>query len=323
MADARRAVIDVGTNSVKLLVADIKGRVVHPVLEAGNQTRLGKGFYDTHRLQPDAIRSTATAVAKFAEAARTNKAEHIRVFATSAARDALNADDLITAVDRAAGLKLEVISGEQEAEWAFRGATSDPKLSREPILLLDVGGGSTEFILGQGERVHLRHSFPLGAVRLMETIPHSDPPQAAELAATRDWLRNFLDRQVRPALGPALKHEVQLHARHHRVLLVGTGGAATVLARMQQQMSDYDRERIEAVRLTRKLVADWMDRLWTLSLAERKKIVGLPPERADVALTGSAIYESVMEAFAFAELRVTTRGLRFAAVLHPSATSAA
>jgi len=310
----RRAVIDVGTNSVKLLVADVAGRKVQPVFETGNQTRLGRGFYETRRLQPDTIARTARAIAEFADAARQLRAVHVRAFATSAARDAVNADELVAAVEHAAGLKLEVISGEQEAEWAFRGATSNPKLAREPILLIDVGGGSTELILGHGEHMHFRQSFSLGAVRLLETIPHSDPPKPAELAACRDWLANFLDRNVRPVLHVALQREQAAHAQHHRALLVGTGGAATVLARMEQQMTDYNRDQIEAVRLGHGRVREWVDWLWSLPLIERRKIAGLPAERADVALTGTATYEAVMQVLGFTELRVTTRGLRFAAV---------
>src|SRR5579863_277732 len=120
----RRAVIDVGTNSVKLLVADVEGDDVHPVLEESRQTRLGKNFYDTHRLQPDAVDQTAKAVAEFAQLARDKSSNSIRVFATSAARDAVNSDDLASAIAGASQLRLEIISGEQEAEWAFQGATS-------------------------------------------------------------------------------------------------------------------------------------------------------------------------------------------------------
>src|SRR5690349_9578739 len=111
----RRAVIDVGTNSVKLLVADVTGRHVEPVLEDGRQTRLGKGFYESHRLQPIAIAQTALAVSEFAKAATRLGAVTVRVIATSAARDAENADDLAATVTKACGLMLEVISGEQEA----------------------------------------------------------------------------------------------------------------------------------------------------------------------------------------------------------------
>jgi len=188
MVVVRRAVIDVGTNSIKLLVADVAGDV-RPVLEESKQTRLGRGFYNSHRLQAEPLANTAKAVAVFASKARDLGASSIRVIATSAARDAVNAAELVSAIQQASELKVEIISGEQEAEWAFQGATTDPALSREPLLLLDVGGGSSEFIVGQGEHKHFRHSFPLGTVRLLESFPHSDPPRPEELAACRHWLR--------------------------------------------------------------------------------------------------------------------------------------
>lgn len=310
MSTRRRAVVDIGTNSVKLLVADVGETDIVPVYEAAEQTRLGRGFYETHLLQPDAISDTAKAVAAFAIRARSLGAAHVRVFATSAARDAKNPDALREAVKHASGLDVEIISGEQEAEWAFRGVTSDPRLAHEPILLLDAGGGSTEFILGQGEHKHFRQSFPLGAVRLMEAIPHSDPPQASELAATRSWLREFLATQVVPQLELALARE----RSQGQLILVGTGGSASVLATMETGLGKFDRRKIEDARLSAARVRHWVERLWSLPLVERRQIRGLPAKRADVMLGGAAIYEAIMELFHFAELRVTTRGLRFAAV---------
>ena len=311
MEPVRRAVIDVGTNSIKLLVADVSGRDVRPVHEESRQTRLGKGFYETHRLQPETIACTAEAVWEFAEIARERNADSIRVIATSAARDAMNPGDLTTAIQRAADLKVEIISGEQEAEWAFQGVTTDTELAKAPLLLLDVGGGSTEFILGQGEHKHFARSFPLGTVRLMEKFPHSDPPTRGEFNACRDWIRDFLKDEVRPKLEPALRREN--HARE--VLLVGTGGTTSILARMEAKLDRYDRERIEATRLSRERIKSHRRRLWRLPLAERKEIVGLPKLRADVILTGVVIYEMVMAEFGFEQLRVSTRGLRFAAVM--------
>ena len=313
MSSTRRAVIDVGTNSVKLLVADVAGHDVRPVWEDSKQTRLGSGFYETRRLQPEPIAKTARAVAQFAGLAREVKALSIRVIATSAARDAVNPAELTTAIEAACGLQVEIISGEQEAEWAFHGVTTDPGLARQPLLLLDVGGGSTEFILGQGEHKHFRHSFPLGTVRLMEKIPHSDPPRPGELAACREWLGNFFTQEVRPKLEPAIRAEAG--RRTGTVQLVGTGGTASILARMEAGLEEYDRERIEATRLSRERLRRRVEQLWELPFIERQQIAGLPPKRADVILTGVAIYEAVMQQFDFRELRVSTRGLRFAAVM--------
>lgn len=315
MQPVRRAIIDVGTNSVKLLVADVTGHHVEPVWEGSRQTRLGTGFYETHLLQPQAICRTAAAVAKFAATARGWKAGSIRVIATSAARDAVNPEDLVSAIERDAGLNVEIISGDREAEWTFQGATSDPQLALHPLLLLDVGGGSTEFILGQGEHKHFQASVPLGTVRLLATLPHADPPGPEALAGCRQWLHEFLSGHVRPTLEPAMRSETTAPRVVGGLQLVGTGGTASILARMEAKLENFDRSRIESVRLSRERVRWHANHLWSLPLSSRQQIVGLPKNRADVILTGVAIYEAVMEEFGFSELRITTRGLRFAAVM--------
>jgi exopolyphosphatase/guanosine-5'-triphosphate,3'-diphosphate pyrophosphatase len=315
MAVIRRAVIDVGTNSVKLLVADVAGSEIHPVCEESKQTRLGQGFYETHRLLPEAIANTAQAVAAFVVQSQALQAQQLRVIATSAARDAVNAQDLIAAVERDSGQHLEIISGEQEADWAFLGITTDPALAQVPLLLLDVGGGSTEFILGCGAQKHFRQSFRLGTVRLLETIPHSDPPTREEFAETRQWVRDFIAEKVRPALAPALERETQLQAAQAPMLLVGTGGTTTILARMEAKLETFDRAVIENTRISRDRLRWHTENLWSMPLNRREGVVGLPRKRADVILTGMVIFEAVMEQFGFTELRVSTRGLRFAAVM--------
>lgn len=311
MATVRRAVIDVGTNSVKLLVADVTGNEVWPVHEESWQTRLGKGFYATHRLQPEPVARTAEAVQKFARIARENSAGSIRVIATSAARDAVNATDLTVAIEHASGLKTEIITGDREAEWAFQGVATDPELAKHPLLLLDVGGGSTEFILGHGTEKSFAHSFPLGTVRLLEKFPHSDPPTRSEFMQCRDWVKNLFQTEIRPLLEPVLMHERKSGA----IWLVGTGGTTSILARVENKLDRYDRDKIESTVLTLEKISAHRKNFWSLPLAERKEISGLPKLRADVILTGVLIYEAVMEEFSFNELRVSTRGLRFAAVM--------
>ena len=309
METVRRAVIDVGTNSIKLLVADVRGRDVRPVHEENKQTRLGKGFYESNRLQPEAIARTAEAVWEFAEIAREKSAASIRVIATSAARDAVNPTDLTTSIERASGLKTEIISGAREADWAFQGVTTDAELAKQPLLLLDVGGGSTEFILGHGVKKSLAHSFPLGTVRLMEKFPHSDPPTRGEFTKCRDWLKNFLHDEVRPQLEPVLKNEAG------EIQLVGTGGTTSILARIEKKLDRFDREKIERTVLSLEQIVAHRKHLWHLPSEKRKEVIGLPKLRADVILTGVIIYETVMEGFGFKHLRVSTRGLRFAAVM--------
>jgi exopolyphosphatase/guanosine-5'-triphosphate,3'-diphosphate pyrophosphatase len=315
MEAVRRAVIDVGTNSIKLLVADVSGREVRPVHEESRQTRLGKGFYATHQLQPETVSHTAAVVWEFAEIAREKNTDSLRVIATSAARDAVNPGDLTTAIQRASDLKVEILSGEREAELVFQGVCTDPELARQHLLLLDVGGGSTEFILGHGAQKNFAQSFPLGTVRLLEKVPHSDPPTRAEFNACRDWIGDFLKSEVWPELEPALRREIRPGSGTDGIQLVGTGGTTSILARMEKKLDRFDRERIESTILSREQVVAHRKRLWSLPLAERKEIPGLPKLRADVILTGVIIYEAVMEEFDFKQLRVSTRGLRFAAVM--------
>jgi exopolyphosphatase/guanosine-5'-triphosphate,3'-diphosphate pyrophosphatase len=307
---SRRAVIDIGTNSVKVLVADLtEDGQLTPVTEMSRQTRLGAGFYGTQRLQRPAIELTAAAVAEFRKSAVQLGAGRVRVIATSAARDARNAGDLVDAVRESTGLETEILSGEQEAEWVFCGVTSNSSLAKSAVLILDVGGGSTEFIVGDRGVPEFRSSYSLGTVRLLEQLRLSDPPGLAALAGCRVWLNDFLTTQVAESIQPALD------ACRGTAQLVGTGGTATILARIETKMPGFDRDIIESVQIPLARIQSHLQEQWQMTLAERQKIVGMPPNRGDVILTGMAIYEAIMTRFGLGTLGVSTRGLRFWALL--------
>jgi exopolyphosphatase/guanosine-5'-triphosphate,3'-diphosphate pyrophosphatase len=312
MSSVRRAMIDVGTNSIKLLVGEVDGDEVRPLWEESRQTRLGKGFYPERTLQRSAISDSAKAIAEFANKAAEMGAGQPKVVATSAAREARNQDELIEAVARACGLPVRVISGDQEAEYVFQGVTSDPRLAKDSLLLLDVGGGSSEFILGQNKHTHFAQSFPLGTVRLLEQSHPDDPPSPHQLTQCRGWVRGFLEKEISPKLARPFEQET---ASEDLVQLVGTGGTASILACIEAKLTTFDRDRLEATRLSRERLRGHVDQLWALSLAERMRIAGLPPNRADVILTGSVIYEAIMDHFHFEQLRISTRGLRFAILM--------
>jgi exopolyphosphatase/guanosine-5'-triphosphate,3'-diphosphate pyrophosphatase len=252
---------------------------------------------------------TAGAVAEFRAAAIKLGSASVRVIATSAARDARNAGDLVDAVRGSTGLETEILSGDMEAEWVFRGVTSNPTLAKSPVLILDVGGGSTEFIVGDQGEPQFRSSYSLGTVRLLEQLRLSDPPGLDALSLCRKQLKEFLTAQVAPFIGPALQ------ACKGPVRLVGTGGTATILARIETHMAGFDRERIEAVQIPLLHLQSHLQEQWQMTLARRQQIVGMPPNRGDVILTGMAIYESIMLQFHLTELGISTRGLRFWALL--------
>src|SRR5690242_18206835 len=162
MGPVRRAVIDVGTNSIKLLVAEVDGAEVRPLLEQSKQTRLGQGFYPDHILQPGPIAQTTSAITEFAAKADELGAGRPLVVATSAVRDAQNQKELISAVEEGCRLAVRVLSGDEEAAFGFKGVTSDSRLAEESLLLLDVGGGSTEFMVGQHKKMQFAQSFQVG-----------------------------------------------------------------------------------------------------------------------------------------------------------------
>ncbi|MGE3308884.1 MAG: Ppx/GppA family phosphatase [Limisphaerales bacterium] len=310
-AEECRAVIDIGTNSVKLLIARVGDSRVEPILEKGIQTRLGEGFFTTRRLRPDAMVRTAETVAAFRSEALSHEPRSLRVLATAAAREASNASEFADTLRNRAGVEVEIIDGTLEAELAFLGVCSNPALAGKPLLVADVGGGSTELIVGESGHRRFSRSFPLGAVRLMESIHLGDPPGMGALdrcrASLADWMSEQMSPAVRVALPPPDAGSVEF---------VGVGGTVAVLASILHGLDRYDRDRIEATRLDSATLARLTERLWTLDLEKRRQIPGLPPERADIILTGCAIYEALMKTFQLGGLRPSTRGIRFGALLH-------
>jgi exopolyphosphatase / guanosine-5'-triphosphate,3'-diphosphate pyrophosphatase len=305
---ATRAVIDIGTNSVKLLVAEVSGGRVDPLYEGSEQTRLGAGFYETHRLLPDAIANTADAVGAFTKTAERFGPVTLHILATSAARDAVNQAELVEAIRRATSKELSVISGDQEAEWAFTGVASDPQLAQSALLVIDIGGGSTEFVVGANGKRRAGRSFQIGSVRLLEKFHPSDPPKQNERENCLIWLRNFFADEIKPFL--------KEHLGTQTPTLVSTGGAASILARLKWRLLHYDREKIEGTVLTAAELAQETAALWELPLQDRKRLPGMPASRADVIIMGAAILEAATEALGFAEARISTRGLRYGALLH-------
>ena len=278
----RWAIIDVGSNSVKLLVADVAEGVVTPIVHKGEQTRLGRGVFDTGRLLPEAISDTASVVSAFAARAKEEGAETVRVLATSAVREAENSDQLAAAV-AAGGLELEIIDGQTEAQLVLRGVRSLPDLATGPLAIIDVGGGSTELLVADDAALRLQHSFPLGTVRWLGLYCVSETPTTAERAKLAQALDDFLDEQVTPKLGGVLLPGT----------LVGAGGTPIFLSRIYKERDDLAVDEIESLRLSLPEVQALTNRLWQMPLAARGKLPGLPANRADVILFGAAIYEAV------------------------------
>ena len=300
----RRAVIDVGSNSVKLLVADIADGQVVPVKAKGKQTRLGKGVFDTGKLQPDRIDETARVIGKFADKARALGAVNLRVLATSAAREAANGNDFARAVE-ALGVELEIIPGEEEANLILRGVRTHPEFAIGPLAVMDVGGGSTELLVADDDSLLTQASHPLGTVRWLDKFPPGDPPSADDRKAVRDSVVEFLETTVAPKLRGIPLPDT----------LVASGGSPKFLTRLLAGTRDLSMAQVESCKVSLDEIRRLADRLWSLPLVDRKQLPGMSAKRADVLLMGAAIYEGVMEQFEFRTLRPSMRGVRYGALL--------
>lgn len=285
----RRAIIDIGTNTVKLLVADVEHGNVRPVISKDETTRLGEATGATQRLSAAAIARTVKAIARYVADAHEFGAIEVAAISTSAARDAGNGGEFLDAVRHACGLDVQIISGQREAELIFRGASSDPAWSTQPLLVLDVGGGSAEFIQGVAGTMQRHACLPLGAVRLTERFGE------AGFADLLHYLRETLRREL-----PAF----ELAGRR----MIGTGGAISTLARVAHGTVDH-------AGLAQDTVREWVSRLHALPLDERRRVPGLPPERADIIVAGGLVVLVAMETLGAHELTVSVRGLRYGAML--------
>jgi exopolyphosphatase/guanosine-5'-triphosphate,3'-diphosphate pyrophosphatase len=293
----RLGAIDIGTNSVRLLVADVDGAgAAARVVTVERQmciTRLGQGVDGARRLHPDAVSRTLAVLDQYGATARALGVEALRATATSAARDAANRDDLFDPAEAALGVRPELLPGTEEARLSFLGATAGLGADAAPFLVVDIGGGSTEFVLGT-DAPRALCSVDMGCVRITEQFLHSDPPAPEELSAAVSVVRDHLT-DVERAI-PDLRE-----AR----TLVGLAGTVSTVAAVEQGLAGYDRDRIHHFRLTHAAIEDVFRTLATEAADDRRHNPGLEPERVDVIVGGVIVLAGVMRAFEFPDLLVS------------------
>ena len=287
------AAIDVGTNSTRLLVSEGVGRDRRALDRRNTITRLGKGVDATGQLDPAAIERTVEVLREYRASIDAHGATEVRVTATSAARDAANADAFFDAAEAAVGVRPELISGDEEGTLAFLGATSELDPADGPFLVVDIGGGSTELIAGT-RAVEAVRSLDLGCVRLTEQHLHGDPPDAEELSNAIFEATEQIDELVRavPAFGGARS-------------VVGLAGTITTAAAVELGLVEWDREQIHHFRLTRAAAEDVFRTLATEPLADRVHNPGLEPARADVIVGGLCILVALYRRLGLDEILVS------------------
>lgn len=298
----RVAAIDCGTNSIRLLVADANPATGELVDLDRRMTivRLGQGVDRTGRLAPEALERTFAACRDYAAIIKEHGAERLRFVATSASRDAENRDEFVRGVLDILGVEPEVITGDQEAEFSFTGATKEltgrDDLAK-PYLVVDIGGGSTEFVVGD-DHVRAARSVDIGCVRLTERhLVHagevSDPPAPAEADAVRADIAAALDL----AAGTVPLDEART--------LVGLAGSVTTVASIALDLAAYDSEAIHHSRIPREKVREITERLLRSTHAERAAIPSMHPGRVDVIAAGALVLLAIMDRTGAAEVVVS------------------
>ncbi|HET9738505.1 MAG TPA: Ppx/GppA phosphatase family protein [Solirubrobacteraceae bacterium] len=299
---SRVAVVDIGTNSTRLLVAEPEGDGLRELARESIVTRLGEGVDATGRLGDEPQARVFRVLDGFSETMDAHGADARTVVMTSAVRDAANGAEFADAVRDRYGLTSSTLSGDEEARLSFLGATST-RAGDGALLVIDIGGGSTEMVEGERGEVEFHVSTQVGVVRHTERFLHGDPPAPGELEALAEAARETIAASV-PA---AVRERVQA--------AVAVAGTATQLAAIDLELDPYDRSRIEGHRLPRERLEALRDRLAAVPLAERRQITGLDPARAPTIVAGVAILLEVVGAFGLDGVEVSERDILWGVAL--------
>ena len=290
--------IDIGTLTLRLLVARVLDGKLHELVSDRRIVRLGEGLQPSRRLQPAPVARAVETIVEWMPRIEKAGAREVVVVATSAVRDAVNRDELLADVKRKSGWDVAVLSGEEEARLSLRGIRSGLPPDVERYVALDIGGGSTEFIKATRDQPPAMVSINEGVVRLTEDCLRSDPPKPDDVAAARIRIRSHLNA-VKEKLGSVVGFR-----------LVGTAGTITTLAAMDQKLETYTPKRIHNYRLSWDTVRRILGDLTSRTHAQRRELKGLEPGREDLMVAGTLILLECMERFGFAECLVSDYGLR-------------
>lgn len=302
------ASIDVGSNTFRLLIAEIKKGKIIDIFSDRKITRLGNKVNQTGILQVKNIEESIKALKEFASMISKYNVVYIRAIATSALREASNSDTFIQRVNAETGIKINVISGEKEAELNLKGillSFSEPKYLNKTLLILDIGGGSTEWILYNGEHSIRMGSIPVGVIKFTENFLRTDPISNNDLSDMKNEMYSVI-KKLEPEIHELISEETEL---------IGTGGTFTTLASIDLKLDEYSREKIHMHRISLSRLKKMSEFLLPLTLEERKKVKGLEPQRADLIIPGLLFTINVMDFFHFTELTISDYGLLEGALL--------
>jgi exopolyphosphatase/guanosine-5'-triphosphate,3'-diphosphate pyrophosphatase len=299
---SRVAAVDLGTNSTRLLVADIDSGRISDVARETRITRLGQGVDERRRLLPGPIARVRNVLSDFRHTIESLGAERTLAIATSAVRDAENGEAFLGEVEWSYGFTTRLLAGHDEALMMFRGVTSERTLEHGTVIV-DIGGGSTELVAGGPDGVRWHDSLDIGSVRLTERFLHSDPPTSNELAdaaaAARALLAERVPDEIRGDINSA----------------IGVAGTITSIGALAIGLEEYDRDLVHGFELTAEALEEQLERLASVPLEERRELRPLDPDRAPVIVGGAVIAREVVAYFGLNKLEVSERDILDGAAL--------
>ncbi|OGQ13795.1 MAG: hypothetical protein A2026_10090 [Deltaproteobacteria bacterium RBG_19FT_COMBO_46_12] len=292
----RVASIDIGTNTILLLISDVERREIHPLFEMETVVRLGEGVQKNKMLLKEAMERGIQTLTQYLKRCQAMEVQKIFAAGTSALREAKNSENFLKLVKEKLNLSIEVISEGEEAQLSFLAVAKDLGEIKIPILVVDVGGGSTEFILGKCHQIHQWISLPIGSVRFTEQFLHSNPVQDEEMEEMEEKIREQL-----------------VHIPHPQepFFMVAVGGTATTLASVEQSLDEFIPEKIHHFVLKRDELEKQLLLYRSKTIEERKKIPGLPIARADVILAGGGILYRAMKELNCSSVLISCHGVRY------------
>jgi exopolyphosphatase/guanosine-5'-triphosphate,3'-diphosphate pyrophosphatase len=298
----RVAVIDIGTNSTRLLVADVEGSKVSELTRRSTVTRLGRGVDTSGQLSAEAIEEVCETVAEYIAIYEPLEPDVVTSIATSAVRDARNSGAFLAELRERFALNTRLLEGSEEARLTYLGACAD-RPAVDGTLVIDIGGGSTELVLGSGQKVNFYASLQAGTVRHTERYLRSDPPSAGELEALADDVHRQLFDELRDA---------DFFSAQDGIAVAGT---PTSLAAIEQQLDPYDPELVHGFKLSLDAIQRMCSMLSSQTLEERLQVTGLHPGRAPTIVAGVVILIQVMRAFGLEEVEVSEHDILYGAAL--------
>lgn len=284
--------IDIGTNSMRLLIGEYKNGKIENRKKFINTTRIGQGVDKQGYISNEAINRNIDALKEFAKLCNDEKCQYIYGMGTSALRDSKNGDDFVQLAKRETGISIDIISGEEESNLGFKGVLEGLEGNND-ILVIDIGGGSTEFIIGDREGIKFAKSENVGALRMTEKFLKIDPINDLEFNDMYMFIENEIDKTLEYIKEKSIKN------------LVGIGGTITSLSAMNQELAIYSMEKIHNSKICKKEIEKILQNLKKMTLSDKKTLKGLQPKRADIITAGVAILNIIMEKLELDEIIVS------------------